>query len=100
MSTPTGGGRPVSRRNGMSRTLRSRTGIGAGAAIALCLAALSASAQERPVTTGQNRADTVKLRVSGRVNMDFVTRDAGLMIIDKDPVGAGPAAFGFNDSDP
>jgi hypothetical protein len=65
----------------MSRTLRSRTGIGAGAAIALCLATLSAAAQERPVTTGANRADTVKLRVSGRVNMDYVVRDAALMSI-------------------
>jgi hypothetical protein len=72
----------------MSRTLRSRKGIGAGAMIALCLAALGASAQERPVTTGANRADTVKLRVSGRVNMDYVQRDSALTSIpNMDPTG-------------
>lgn len=77
----------------MSRTLRSRTGIGAGAAIALCLATLSAAAQERPVTTGANRADTVKLRVSGRVNMDYVVRDAGLTSIpNMDPISGGVPA--------
>src|SRR5687768_117046 len=56
--------------------------------IALCLAALSASAQERPVTTGANRADTVKLRVSGRLNLDYVQRDAALTVMDNmDPTG-------------
>jgi hypothetical protein len=66
----------------MSRTLRSRTGIGAGATIALCLAALSASAQERPVTSRQDRGDTVKINVSGRAEADYVQRDAALMTID------------------
>ena len=58
----------------MSRTLRSRTGIGAGAMIALCLAALSASAQERPVTSRQDRGDTVKINMSGAIVMDMVYR--------------------------
>jgi hypothetical protein len=49
--------------------------------IALCLAALSATAQERPVTTGANRADTVKLRVSGHVGLDYVQRETALTII-------------------
>lgn len=65
----------------MSRTLRSRSGIGAGALAALCLAALSATAQDRPVTTKPERADTVKLRMSGRINMDYVQRETALMMI-------------------
>jgi hypothetical protein len=83
----------------MSRTLRSRKGIGAGAMIALCLAALSATAQERPVTTGANRQDTVKLRVSGRVGMDYVQRDSALTTIPTmDPTGNAGGATGSNDS--
>ncbi|HEX7899150.1 MAG TPA: hypothetical protein VF950_15400 [Planctomycetota bacterium] len=80
----------------MSRTLRSRTGIGAGAMIALCLATLSAAAQERPVTTGANRADTVKLRVSGRINMDYVQRDAALMAIPNMDTTGGADNNGVN----
>ena len=62
----------------MSRTLRSRKGIGAGAMVALCLAAASAVAQDRPVTTRQDRADTVKVNVSGRVDLDYVVRERTL----------------------
>ncbi len=65
----------------MSRTLRSRSGIGAGALAALCLAAISAAAQDRPVTTKPEYADTLKFRVSGRINMDYVQRDSALTIM-------------------
>jgi hypothetical protein len=49
-------------------------GISIGAALALCLAAQAASAQERPVTTRQDQGDTLKMNVSGSMTMDFVWR--------------------------
>jgi hypothetical protein len=63
----------------MSRTLRSRTGLGAGALVALCLSAAAAVAQDRPVTTSTGRADTVKIHLNGRLDMDYVQRDRVLI---------------------
>lgn len=63
----------------MSRTLRSRKGIGAGALVALCLASLAATAQERPVMSRQDRGDTVKINISGDIIMDFVYRSPELV---------------------
>jgi hypothetical protein len=65
----------------MSGTLRSRTGIGAGALAALCLAAVAATAQERPATSRQDRGDTVKINISGDVVMDFVYRSPELTFL-------------------
>jgi len=63
----------------MNRTLRSRLGLGAGAMVALCLSAAAAVAQDRPVTTGQGKADTVKIHLTGSLDMDYVQRDKALM---------------------
>jgi hypothetical protein len=81
----------------MSRTLRSRTGIGAGATIALCLAALSASAQERPVTSRQDRGDTVKINMSGAILMDMIYRSPELSWMTDFVGNAG--GFGPQESD-
>ena len=62
----------------MSRTLRSRMGLGAGALVALCLSAAAAVAQDRPVTTKPDRADSVKVHLGGKVDMDYVQRDKTL----------------------
>jgi hypothetical protein len=50
--------------------------MGIGAALALCLAAQAASAQERPVTSRQDRGDTLKVNVSGHMTMDAVWRSS------------------------
>ena len=59
----------------MRKSMGSRVGIGAGALLGLCLAALPAAAQqERNVTTSKDRGDTVKVTVSGNVVLDYVYR--------------------------
>ncbi len=73
----------------MSRTLRSRRGIGAGALVALCLAAVSATAQDRPVTTRGDRGDTVKINVSGNMVMDFMYRSPELTFLTDSFTGPG-----------
>ncbi len=52
-------------------------GIATGALVGLFLFALvlTASAQDKPVTISKDRAETVKLTVSGAINMDWVWRD-------------------------
>ncbi len=45
-----------------------------GALLALFLAAAGAEAQERPVTTGPDRGDSVKVTASGGVKLDYITR--------------------------
>jgi hypothetical protein len=44
------------------------------ALFALCLMASAARAQERPVTTTTDRADSLKINASGGIKMDYVTR--------------------------
>lgn len=63
----------------MSSTKRSRMGLGAGALVALCLSTAVAFAQDRPVTTRADHADSVKIHASGRLNLDYVVRSQGLM---------------------
>jgi hypothetical protein len=55
--------------------------LSVGTALALCLAASAAVAQDRPVTSRQDRADTVKINVSGRLAMDFVWRSRGMTAV-------------------
>lgn len=65
-------------------------GISAGAALALCLVATAAVAQDRPVTNRQDRADTVKINVSGRLAMDYLQRSDSMTAVG-DAVAPGVA---------
>jgi hypothetical protein len=58
----------------MSQAKRSRVGIGATALLGLVLAAATAAAQDRPVTTTKDAASTVKVNVSGHMVTDYVGR--------------------------
>ncbi len=58
----------------MSKATRSRGGIAAGALIGLCLTAASALAQDKPLSTSGQRADTLKVSVTGDVVLDYVYR--------------------------
>ncbi len=58
----------------MSQATRSRVGIGATALLGLVLAAATAAAQDRPVTTTKDAASTVKVNVSGDMVIDYVGR--------------------------
>jgi hypothetical protein len=67
----------------------------------LCLTALSAAAQqggERPVTTSKANGDTVKVTVSGNVDLDYVWRGRELVeFISPNGFGAGAASHAVND---
>jgi hypothetical protein len=72
-------------------------GLGAGALVALCLSAAAAVAQDRPVTTRQDRGDSIKIHASGRLDMDYVIRSEGLAVVAgmQLPPGGG-SGFGTN----
>jgi hypothetical protein len=58
-----------------------KTGIAATALLAVGVMALSAAAQQqgdKPVTTTKENADTIKLHVSGKLNLDYVYRSQEL----------------------
>ncbi len=60
----------------MDRSIRSRAGIALAALGAVGLMALDAAAQEKPLTTTKDMTDTLKVTVSGRVELDYVYRSA------------------------
>ncbi len=58
----------------MIQAKRSRVGIGATALMGLVLAAATAAAQDRPVTTTKDAGSTVKVNVSGDMVIEYVGR--------------------------
>ncbi|HXX93946.1 MAG TPA: hypothetical protein VEN81_09945 [Planctomycetota bacterium] len=82
----------------MRKSVRSRGGIGAAALAGLCLTALSASAQDKPITTSRDNGDTVKVTVSGDVVLDYVWRGREVSeFVNPGGFGAGAATHNIND---
>jgi hypothetical protein len=73
-------------------------GTSLGAALALSLGSLAAVAQDRSVTNRQDRGDTVKINVSGRLAMDYVWRSDAMTAI-SDSAAAAPGAGDHSDSE-
>jgi hypothetical protein len=78
----------------MRKSMRSRVGIGAGALLGLCLAALPARAQDKPVMTSKDKSDTVKVTVNGDIVLDYVWRGRE---INEFVFGGGAASQSRND---
>jgi len=82
----------------MRKSVRSRMGIGAAALAGLCLTALSASAQEKPITTSKDNSDSVKVTVSGELLLDYVWRAREISeFVHPGGFGGGPAGSAVND---
>src|SRR5439155_1939991 len=82
----------------MRKSVRSRVGIGAGALFALCLTALSAAAQKKPVMTSKSNSDTVKVTVNGDVVLDYVWRGREIAeFVVPAGFGGGPGSHSVNE---
>jgi hypothetical protein len=83
----------------MRKSMRSPVGIGVAALAGLCLTALAASAQEKPITTSKDNSDTVKVTVSGDLVLDYVWRGREIseFVAPVVPGSGGAATHAVND---